>query len=164
MFRDRLEQEMKKAHRMGQSFALLFIDLDRFKEVNDTLGHEIGDMLLKETAHRLQTCVRESDTVARLGGDEFTIILESIADPGDVPLVAQKIVDTVSQPMRIDGHDITTTVSVGLSLYPIDSEHAEDLIRHADMAMYMSKKGGRNHYRFFTADMKQLVAERPVAA
>jgi len=164
LFLDRLHHAVSHAHRNHTIVAVMFIDVDNFKPINDTLGHHIGDQLLQTVAQRLVASVREADTVARLGGDEFTIILESIADAGDVPLVAQKIVDTVSQPMRIDGHDITTTVSVGLSLYPIDSEHAEDLIRHADMAMYMSKKGGRNNYRFFTADMKQLVSERPVAA
>jgi diguanylate cyclase (GGDEF)-like protein/PAS domain S-box-containing protein len=149
LFLDRLHHAVAHAHRSRTLVAVLFIDLDNFKLVNDTLGHHVGDRLLQTVAERLTAAVREADTVARLGGDEFTVILESLGDAGDAPLIVQKIVEAVSRPMQIDGQAVTTTASVGVSLYPVDSASADDLLRHADTAMYRAKNGGRNSFCFF---------------
>ena len=152
---DRLSLAIAHAHRNKGTMAVMYLDLDGFKQINDTLGHHVGDQLLQVVAQRLTTCVREDDTVARLGGDEFTVILESLANTGDVPHVAQKIIDSLSRPMLLDGHEITVTVSVGISLYPADSEQSDDLIKYADTAMYLAKKVGRNNFQFFIASMKE---------
>jgi len=160
MFRDRLEQEMKKAHRMGQSFALLFIDLDRFKEVNDTLGHEIGDMLLKETAHRLQTCVRESDTVARLGGDEFTIILSELDSIGSSERIAKSLLQKLRAPFSFGDELAYVSASIGITLYPDDSTSLSQLLKNADQAMYAAKNQGRNGYNFFTKALQDALKAR----
>jgi diguanylate cyclase (GGDEF)-like protein/PAS domain S-box-containing protein len=157
LFLDRLRHAVAHAHRNRSMVAVMFSDLDNFKHVNDTLGHHIGDKLLQCVAQRLAASVRETDTVSRLGGDEFTIILESITDAGDVALVVQKVIKAVSDPMLIDGHEIVITVSVGISLYPADSGNAENLIRHADMAMYAAKKSGRNNFRFFNSDTMEPI-------
>ena len=155
LFVERLRHAIAHAHRNREKVAVMFLDLDKFKQINDTLGHHVGDQLLQVVAQRLTTCVREDDTVARLGGDEFTVILESLANTGDVPHVAQKIIDSLSRPMLLDGHEITVTVSVGISLYPADSEQSDDLIKYADTAMYLAKKVGRNNFQFFIASMKE---------
>ncbi len=160
MFRDRLEMEIKKAHRMGQSFALLFIDLDRFKEVNDTLGHDMGDILLKETAHRLQTCVRESDTVARLGGDEFTIILSELDHVDDCERIAKNLMQKLSTPFRLGDELAYVSASIGITLYPADSTGLSQLLKNADQAMYAAKNQGRNNYSFFTKALQQSLKER----
>lgn len=160
LFVERLRHAIAHAHRNREKVAVMFLDLDKFKQINDTLGHHVGDQLLQVVAQRLTTCVREDDTVARLGGDEFTVILESIANTGDVPHVAQKIIDSLSRPMLLDGHEITVTVSVGISLYPADSEQSDDLIKYADTAMYLAKKGGRNNFQFFIAAMKEQALPR----
>ncbi|MDD1621581.1 MAG: EAL domain-containing protein, partial [Methylococcaceae bacterium] len=160
MFRDRLEMEIKKAHRMGQSFALLFIDLDRFKEVNDTLGHEMGDHLLKETAHRLQTCVRETDTVARLGGDEFTIILSELNDVEDCRRIAQNLLQKLCSPFRLGDELAYISASIGITLYPTDSTDLSQLLKNADQAMYAAKNQGRNGYSFFTQALQESLKER----
>lgn len=159
LFVDRLRHAIAHAHRNREKVAVMYLDLDQFKQINDTLGHHMGDQLLQVVAQRLTACVREDDTVARLGGDEFTIILEAIAHAGDVSPVAQKIIDALSQPMRLDGNELAVTVSIGVSLYPVDSEEPDDLIKYADTAMYVAKKTGRNNFQFFAAAMKEQ--ERP---
>jgi diguanylate cyclase (GGDEF)-like protein/PAS domain S-box-containing protein len=148
LFLDRLHHAAAHAHRARTLVAVLFIDLDNFKPVNDTLGHHVGDRLLQTVAERLTAAVREADTVARLGGDEFTVILESLSDANDVPLIVQKIVEAVAQPMQIDGQTVIATASIGVSLYPVDSADADDLLRQADTAMYRAKNSGGNGFCF----------------
>lgn len=151
LFRDRLEQEVRKAHRMGHRVALLFLDLDRFKEVNDSLGHDAGDKLLVEAAARINGCVRESDTVARLGGDEFTIILSQLDDNAIVDRVARSIVDRMMRPFKIGDHVAHVSVSIGITVYPDDTSDIEQLLKNADMSMYAAKNAGRNRYQYFTS-------------
>ncbi len=153
LFRDRLTHAMAQADRYHQKLAVLFLDLDRFKAINDTLGHNVGDQLLKIAAERLRSCVRDCDTVARLGGDEFTIIVDDIMEVQDAAVVAQKILDTLSQPYNLHGHEVFISVSVGITLYPTDDESADNLLRNADSAMYRAKEYGRNNYQFYVADM-----------
>ncbi|MBI3903850.1 MAG: diguanylate cyclase [Nitrosomonadales bacterium] len=149
LFRDRLAEEIKKANRAGLAMALLFIDLDRFKEVNDTLGHDTGDELLAEAARRISGCVRESDTVARLGGDEFTVILSRITDTGHVERVAQNIIRKLSELFYLGDNAVELSASVGITLYPADGDNIEQLLKNADQAMYMAKSEGRNCYSYF---------------
>lgn len=149
LFRDRLAQEIKNANRAHLSMALLFIDLDRFKEVNDTLGHDAGDMLLVETANRISECVRVSDTVARLGGDEFTVILSRITDISHVDRVAQNIIQKLSEPFKLNGEMVNSSASIGITLYPADGLDIEQMIKNADQAMYVAKGKGRNCYSHF---------------
>jgi len=158
MFQDRLRQEMKKAAREGFFLALLFIDLDGFKQVNDTLGHEQGDQLLSEAAQRIAACVRASDTLARLGGDEFTIILSGLDHVSSIERVAQNVIGSLNQPFVLDGDSTFISASVGIALYPTDAQEPEQLLRHADQAMYAAKNGGRNRYSYFTPDL-QLAAQ-----
>ena len=153
LFRDRLTHAMAQADRYHQKLAVLFLDLDRFKAINDTLGHNVGDQLLKIAAERLRSCVRDCDTVARLGGDEFTVIVDDIIEVQDAAVVAQKILDTLSQPFNLHGHEVFISVSVGITLYPNDDESADNLLRNADSAMYRAKEYGRNNYQFYVADM-----------
>ncbi|MDP2170657.1 MAG: diguanylate cyclase [Rhodocyclaceae bacterium] len=150
MFHDRLEQGIKKAHRTDRHLALLFVDLDRFKEINDTLGHARGDLLLAEAAQRLTGCVRESDTVARLGGDEFTIILCELDDTRGIDRIAQAILQSLTSAFLLDDEPAHVSASIGITLYPEDATLAEDLIRNADQAMYAAKSQGRNRYSYFT--------------
>lgn len=155
MFYDRLAHDLKKAHRTGQKFALLFLDLDRFKEINDTLGHETGDALLVMAAQRISGCVRESDTVARLGGDEFTIIVTDLDEPNCVERVAEAILHSLSQPFVL-GNDIGyVSASIGITLYPEDANNLEELLKNADQAMYVAKNAGRNRFSYFTSAMQQ---------
>jgi diguanylate cyclase (GGDEF)-like protein len=160
VFHDRLDMDIKKAHRSGLPLALLFIDLDHFKEINDTLGHSIGDLLLKQVGHRLQAYVRETDTVARLGGDEFTITLAELHDTGKVTDVAQKIRNDLARPFRLDGELAYISASIGITLYPRDGRNASDLLRNADQAMYQSKDHGRNRFTYFTASMQEAAQTR----
>lgn len=160
MFRDRLEQEIKKAHRMGQLFGLLFIDLDRFKEINDTLGHEMGDLLLKETAWRLKTCVRESDTVARLGGDEFTVILSELDCFEHSELIAKNLLQKLSAPFSLDDELVYVSASIGITFYPDDGSELGQLLKNADQAMYAAKNQGRNSYSFFTKALQDALQTR----
>jgi diguanylate cyclase (GGDEF)-like protein/PAS domain S-box-containing protein len=160
LFQDRLTQAMALAKRNDWPMAVLFIDLDRFKLVNDTLGHGAGDKLLKEAAERLRSCVRASDTVGRLGGDEFAAILSELAKPGDAGLVAQKIVDVFKLPFDLEGKETYVTASVGVTLYPADSDNAEALVVNADAAMYRAKEEGRNNYQYFTRDMNERALQR----
>jgi diguanylate cyclase (GGDEF)-like protein len=159
LFFDRLEQAIAQAKRTEQNTALLFIDLDRFKPINDTLGHSAGDSLLKAVADRLKGCTRDSDTVSRLGGDEFTVILTNIKGENHVAKVSQKIIDTLSAPFLLQGNEVFITPSIGISLFPLDGETAEQLVVHADIAMYQAKGQG-NQYQFFTADMNAPSFER----
>jgi diguanylate cyclase (GGDEF)-like protein/PAS domain S-box-containing protein len=160
MFRDRLEQEMRKAHRAGQPLALMFIDLDRFKEVNDTLGHAMGDSLLNQAAQRLTNCVRESDTVARLGGDEFTVILGDLVSTDNAERVAQNILQKLSEPFVMGEEAMYVSASIGITFYPDDAAEIDDLLKNADQAMYTAKEQGRNRFNYFTPAMQQKAQER----
>ena len=160
LFRDRLTQEVNKAKRSGVSFALLFIDLDRFKEVNDLLGHDVGDLLLARAAERISASVRASDTVARLGGDEFTVILPELDDATAVDHVAEKILDTLSKPFCLGEEVIYLSASIGITLFPNDAADPERLIRNADQAMYVAKHAGRNQYSYFTVSLQERARSR----
>ena len=157
MFHDRLELEIKKAYRAQLSLALLFIDLDRFKEVNDTLGHDKGDMLLKEASQRLCACVREIDTVARLGGDEFTVIVGGLNDLSNVERIAQEILKKLAVAFQLAEEFVHVSGSIGITFYPKDGTEVEELLKNADQAMYDAKRHGRNRYSYFTPDMKKAV-------
>ncbi|MFQ5956723.1 MAG: diguanylate cyclase domain-containing protein [Candidatus Brocadiales bacterium] len=150
LFSDRLNMELAHAHRNRQMLALLFLDLDRFKVINDTLGHTIGDRLLKGVAGRLKNCVRGEDTVARMGGDEFTLILPGIVHVDDVTKVASKILESVKKPLMLDDYELNITISIGITIYPNDGEDAEILLRNADIAMYRAKEKGRDNYQYYT--------------
>ena len=164
LFRDRLEQAVVRARRTNQGFALLLLDLDRFKAVNDTMGHDAGDALLKIVADRLKSCVREVDTVARMGGDEFTMILEGTATEVGASTVAKRIVHTVSQPCAVSGRQVTVGVSIGLTLFPHDQSDVGDLLKHADAAMYQAKEKGGDSFVFFSAARVSAPAPLPPAA
>ncbi len=160
MFHDRLDQEMKKARRNSSPLALLFLDLDEFKAVNDTLGHDMGDILLKEASQRLRDCVRESDTVARLGGDEFTVILTDLSEQYSVEHVAKVILLKLVEPFSLDGKLVHISVSIGITLYPEDATTLDELLKNADQAMYAAKDQGRNCYHYFTPAMQEAVQKR----
>lgn len=149
LFLDRLDQTIVRAHRKKGVFALLFCDLDGFKAINDSLGHELGDALLRGVAKRLRDSVRESDTVARMGGDEFTITIEDIDEAKDAGKVAEKIVANLARPFELHGHARTIGVSVGIAIYPQDGHDENTLIRHADDAMYQVKAGGTGGYAYW---------------
>ncbi len=150
---ERLSQAMVFAQRNKRQVALLFIDLDRFKIINDSLGHAIGDKLLKSVSERLLGCVRKSNTVSRLGGDEFTVMLANMTQIGSTARVAQKILDAIARPFSLSGRERFITASVGIALYPTDGDNVETLIKNADAAMYLAKERGRNNYQFYTAEM-----------
>lgn len=149
LFTDRLEQAVERARRANERFAVLFIDLDGFKDVNDSLGHHAGDLLLQQVARRLLDCVRESDSVARLGGDEFTIILYDTGPPGDVLTVCEKLRFALSEPFVVEGNTALISSSIGVTLFPDDATDVERLIDNADEAMYAAKRAGKNAYRFY---------------
>jgi diguanylate cyclase (GGDEF)-like protein len=155
LFQDRLKQTLVQAQRNHWTVGVLFVDLDGFKRVNDTLGHALGDKLLQRAAERLKECVRSGDSVARFGGDEFAIILSDLASPQDAALVAQKILDAFAVPFQLAGNEAYVTASIGITLYPIDSEGITALIKNADAAMYGAKAAGRNNYQFYTTEMNQ---------
>ena len=157
---DRLTRSIALSRRYDRRLAVLFIDCDKFKHINDTLGHAIGDQVLRSIAKRLTACVRESDTVSRHGGDEFLILLSEVDHADDAGLIAEKIVQSVNEPHHIAGHELQLTVSVGVSLYPEDGQDAQSLIMHADAAMYHAKKSGRNRVGFYRPDMDAPVLER----
>lgn len=159
LFMDRLSLALTRASRNGGQIGLLFIDLDNFKKVNDTLGHSAGDQLLQEAAERLTTSVRETDTVARLGGDEFTVILPDLQKAHDVEQVVRQILDRLSKPYLIDGTEVFASGSVGITLFPDDGKDAETLLKNSDTAMYRAKYDGRNTFRFFTAKMNAEALE-----
>jgi diguanylate cyclase (GGDEF)-like protein/PAS domain S-box-containing protein len=160
LFQHRLQQDILITKRSGQSLALLYLDLDRFKEINDTLGHEMGDRLLESVAARLKGCVRSSDTVARLGGDEFTIILNHQKRLADVELVAQAVLDQLAQPFLLAGEEMYINASIGITIAPEDGFEAEALLRNADQAMYAAKSGGGNSFHFFTPSMQEASLKR----
>lgn len=159
LFKDRLRQAIKKSHRHQQKIAVLFIDLDRFKEINDSLGHRVGDEVLSVISARLKSCVREADTVARLGGDEFTIIIDSIADTNVVTDIAEKIIHSIAEAIPIKENNLYVTTSIGISIFPDDGSSAGILLRNADAAMYKAKDMGKNTYRYYTEDMTQRAYE-----
>jgi diguanylate cyclase (GGDEF)-like protein len=154
LFLDRLEQDVKHAGRLGAPIALLFIDLDHFKEANDRFGHEAGDLLLRSAAGRIRSCVRDTDTVARLGGDEFTVILQDLRDSQDAESVARKIVKELAHPFQISEDMINISASIGITLSSKNTSTPEDLMKNADQAMYAAKSAGRNRVRFFSANQK----------
>jgi len=157
---DRIANAIALAHRHGKQCAVLFLDLDGFKHVNDSLGHPIGDNLLQSVAQRLATCVRGSDTVSRQGGDEFVVLLSEIERPGDAALSAEKMLLSLAAPHRIAEKELHITASIGISVYPKDGRDAQGLIRHADTAMYCAKRKGRNSYEFFSEEMSVRAGER----
>jgi diguanylate cyclase (GGDEF)-like protein/PAS domain S-box-containing protein len=160
LMQDRLNQAIMAARRKQRHVAVLFLDLDRFKVVNDTLGHDTGDFILKDVARRLVTCIREVDTVSREGGDEFVVILPDLERPENARVVADKILEELSRPVEIGGHEIHVTPSIGISHYPNDATDVHQLLKHADNAMYQAKDAGRNTVRFFTNDLNFLLSKR----
>nr|WP_324258267.1 EAL domain-containing protein [Cellvibrio fontiphilus] len=153
LFYDRIYHGLARARRANSRVALMLLDIDRFKNINDSLGHDAGDILLKAIATRLNEGVRDMDTVARLGGDEFVVVLEGIHDIDDVVFVANKLLSTLSRPIEISGHSISTTVSIGVSVFPEDGEDTDELLKHADIAMYKAKEAGKNNCQFYTKGM-----------
>jgi len=157
---DRLKQSLAGARWRERRVGVLFVDLDRFKTINDTLGHEVGDRLLQQLAERFQRSVRDGDTVARFGGDEFVILLDDVASEDDVAGVAQKVLQALTPPFQVDGQTLYVTASIGVSLFPNDGENASTLLRNADIAMYRAKELGKNTYQFYSADMSSRAFER----
>jgi len=160
LFLDRLNQTLANAERTRTNVGVMFIDLDGFKLVNDTLGHDVGDLLLQETSERLKECVRNTDTVSRLGGDEFTILMPNLHDPRDAPLVANRILESVYTPFNLKGSDFFVSASIGITVYPQDAKSAGDLLRNADSAMYQAKEKGKANFQFFTDDLNREMKER----
>ena len=158
LFSELLSESILKAHRYDRQLATLFLDLDRFKLVNDTLGHDAGDLLLKEVAGRLTSCLRESDTVARLGGDEFVVLIPELKDEMHVATVAQKILTATARPVDLLGQEFRVTVSIGISLYPADGEDEQTLKKNADIAMYQAKKEGKNNFQFYSEKLNATFA------
>ena len=154
LFGDRLTQAIAMARRHQRQLGVLFLDCDRFKDINDSLGHNTGDLLLQSVAKRLVSAVRSSDTVSRQGGDEFVILLSELEKPDDAGICARKIIKALARPHRIGSHDLLVTASIGFSVYPEDGRNAETLIKNADMALYAAKESGRNTYRAFRSDMR----------
>jgi len=153
LFKDRLQHSLERAQRSQQFVALFYLDLDDFKRINDTLGHQVGDELLKAVAGRLNTCVRKSDTVARIGGDEFALVLEGVDDIDSATFTADKIVESMNTSITLDRHEIYVTCSIGIVLYPVDTTSTEDMLKDADAAMYRAKGLGKNRYQFYKPDM-----------
>ena len=160
LFEDRLNLALAQARRMGEMLAVMFLDLDSFKVVNDTLGHGAGDKLLQAVGNDIAKLVRDGDTVARVGGDEFTLLLAGIASPGDATEIAQRILDCLRQPRTINGTEFRTTGSIGITTFPADGEDGETLLRNADTAMYRAKERGRDNYQLYTASMNTKMMER----
>lgn len=160
LFQDRLAQAIDHCSRKETTAALLYLDLDQFKRVNDTLGHEAGDNLLRQVANRLTECVRTEDTVGRPGGDEFTILLFDVASPSDAGVVAEKILERLREPITISGHNLVVTTSIGITVLPTDGKDANILMKNADLAMYRAKERGRNNYQFFREEMNTNAIKR----
>jgi len=159
LFRDRLTKALASARRHGEKVGLLFFDLDRFKTINDSLGHSVGDLLLKEVAGRLKKCAREQDTVARLGGDEFVVVLTAVKDVADVAVAANRILSAMAREIEVQGHMLSVTSSLGISVFPDNGADPETLVKNADAAMYCAKENG-NSFQFFTRDMNERAMER----
>jgi diguanylate cyclase len=157
LFRDRLEHAILLAERDSANFSLMFIDLNGFKQVNDNFGHDAGDEIIKVCAQRLNSCLRRSDLVARMGGDEFTLLLQNTDNNRDVALIAEKVIQSISQPTSIKGFDVVVGCSIGIAIYPQAGRDAETLLKHADMAMYKAKQDAESNYRFFTESMNKDV-------
>ncbi len=157
---DRLEHAISLARRNEGRLALLFVDLDRFKIVNDTLGHDIGDEMLKEVAQRMQAALRETDTLSRIGGDEFTVLIESLRHPNDAAFISEKLLAAIRQPIKSGNYELGTTASIGISIYPDDGEDTATLLKNADSAMYLAKSMGKDSYRFYTKKLSDDVHRR----
>jgi len=149
-FNDRLEWAIGYAQRNGDKLAVMFLDLDGFKEINDAFGHDVGDKVLTEAAHRLRSCIRTSDTIARIGGDEFSVVLSQLKDEADATLIARKFINVLEEPFQAAGQAIRLSVSVGISLYPKDGQEPAELIKKADIAMYKIKNGGKNSFGYIS--------------
>ncbi|MDD2919296.1 EAL domain-containing protein [Rhodoferax sp.] len=160
LMRERLVQEMKKCRRNHLKLALLFIDLDHFKEVNDTLGHDRGDDLLVEAARRIQRCLREVDTVARMGGDEFTVIITALSDESNLQGILPKLLNALNAPFQLGLDQVFVSASMGVTVYPTDTLEVEDLLKNADQALYVAKAAGRNRFSFFTAALQEAAMQR----
>jgi len=150
---DRLAQSMALAQRHDRKVALIYLDLDHFKHINDSLGHAVGDQLLQSVAKRLQDCVRLSDTVCRQGGDEFVVLLAEVQTAQDAHLTAEKLLKTMAEPLLIGSHRLHVTLSIGISLYPDHGQDVETVVKNADIAMYHAKRSGRNNYQVFTPEL-----------
>lgn len=172
LFKTTLEKSLQENATTDKQLAILFLDLDRFKKINDTLGHHIGDLLLKNIAERINCCIRETDAVtrtkqdksiccvSRLGGDEFTILLTDLASPGHAEKIAQRVIASIRQPFNLEGHEVFVTASVGISIFPSDGQDAETLMKNADAAMYHAKEQGRNRIQFYKKPLNTTAAER----
>jgi diguanylate cyclase (GGDEF)-like protein/PAS domain S-box-containing protein len=160
LLQDRIQQNLVHNRRRKLQAAVLFIDLDNFKIINDTLGHDAGDSLLQEAARRLTADVRSEDTVARQGGDEFIILLSSISNPQDAAVIAQKLLDSLMRPFKINGKELHVSASIGIAIFPDDGDTMETLLKNSDIAMYHAKESGRNNFQFFSARMNELAAEK----
>jgi diguanylate cyclase (GGDEF)-like protein/PAS domain S-box-containing protein len=160
MLRDRLEQEIRKSRRDGMQLAVLFIDLDHFKEVNDTLGHDAGDSLLVEAAQRIRQCVRDSDTVARMGGDEFTLVLAELHEGGHLERILQGLLQALSALFQLGNEQVYVSASIGITMYPQDATEVESLFKNADQALYVAKGAGRNRFSFFTPALQDAAQNR----
>ena len=160
LFLDRLGHAISQSARNQRMVAVLLLDIDNFKTINDTFGHSHGDLLLQDIADRLRGCVQEDDTLARIGGDEFAVVLEGVSEVDEIALIAQNIVDIFSRPFAPSSQEIYVTPSMGITLYPMDGQDCDSLLKNADAAMYRAKEYGRNHFRFYTTDMNALAIER----
>src|SRR5436190_11467600 len=160
LLRDRIAQAIAQAHRNGTQLAVLFIDLDRFKNINDSLGHQLGDRLLQSVASRVLVCVREGDTVSRVGGDEFVIVIPGLHSSADASAVASKILQVLASAFHLHGNDLHVAASIGISTYPADGSDAETLMRNADTAMYHAKDSGGGNHQFFTQHMNVAAQQR----
>ncbi|MBT6242758.1 MAG: GGDEF domain-containing protein, partial [Rhodospirillaceae bacterium] len=161
---DRLAQAMKKARRDNTGVLLMFLDLDHFKEINDSMGHLAGDLLLRKASKRIVSCLRDTDTAARIGGDEFAIILADAYEKETAEAIAGKLLKALSKPFELDSQQASISASIGITVYPHDGEEAESLLRNADHAMYAAKKSGRNAFKIFTRDIEESVQERKTAS
>jgi len=153
LFNDRLDLAIARSRRARLGLAVMLLDLDHFKDINDTLGHSVGDKLLLAVSARLASLLRETDTLCRMGGDEFLVLVEGLARPEDVESVAEAIIQQVRLPFDIDGHTLDVTTSIGIAVYPADGEDRDTLIRHADIAMYTAKKTGRDNYQRYVPSL-----------
>lgn len=153
LFKDRLEREIVRAKRNNQMLGVMFLDLDKFKEINDTLGHDVGDRMLQSVAKRLDGCLREGDTVARIGGDEFLLLLPEVDHKANITMVSDRIINSLKQPFNFNGHEFYITTSIGITICPEDGDEAEILLKNADTAMYYAKEKGRNNYQFYRPTM-----------